>query len=215
VDAVTSLAAAERAALLDLMARVGPDAGTLVAPWNTHDLAAHLVVRERRPLAVPGLVLPPLHRVTAALERRMRTVPYEELLDRLRSGPPVWSPAGALPGPLDDLAELHEMFVHHEDVRRVVDPEPRRLSDDLSGALWTRVRVMGPGLALRARGLGLTAETPDGRSAALRRGRRQIVLRGTPGELLLWLFGRRAAAQVVLAGAPEAVAAAGTARLGW
>jgi uncharacterized protein (TIGR03085 family) len=53
-----SLARPERAALLDLLTGVGPDAPTLCEGWTTHDLAAHLVVRERRPHAVPGLVVP-------------------------------------------------------------------------------------------------------------------------------------------------------------
>ncbi|MCW2608081.1 MAG: hypothetical protein JWO60_2774, partial [Frankiales bacterium] len=44
-----SVAAAERAALLDLLAASGPDAPTLCPGWTTHDLAAHLVVRERQP----------------------------------------------------------------------------------------------------------------------------------------------------------------------
>jgi uncharacterized protein (TIGR03085 family) len=210
----TSWAAVERAALLDLMSELGPDAPTLAEGWTTRHLAAHLVVRERQPLALPGLVLPPLHAVTAALERRMRRAPYEELLHRLRVGPPVWSPGGALPGPFEGLTDLHEFFVHHEDVRRPADPAERELPAAEQDALWTRVRAMGPGLTARARGLGLTVETPDGRSVRLRLGRQEVRLRGTPGELLLWLFGRRAAAHVDLEGSPSAVERAGTVRLG-
>ena len=58
---MTDVAAAERAALLDLLERLGPDAPTLCEGWATHDLAAHLVVRERRPVAGPGYVFPALH----------------------------------------------------------------------------------------------------------------------------------------------------------
>jgi hypothetical protein len=50
--------AAERAQLADLLGELGPGAPTLLAPWTTRDLAAHLVLRERDPLAGPGLVLP-------------------------------------------------------------------------------------------------------------------------------------------------------------
>lgn len=207
---MTSHAAAERAALLDLLAAAGPDAPTLLAPWTTHDLAAHLVVRERRPYAVPGMFLSPLQPATAVVERRMRRVPYEDLLARLRSGPPVWSPAALSRGATD----LHEFFVHHEDVRRVRAPGPRALSAPLEDALWSRVRVLGPGLAARA-GLGVTAEAPDGRRARLRPGRDGVVVRGTPGELLMWVFGRRDVAEVELLGDPDVVARARTARLGW
>ena len=49
-----SPARAERAALCDLFLEVGPDAPTLCGAWTTRDLAAHLVVRERRPDAAPA-----------------------------------------------------------------------------------------------------------------------------------------------------------------
>ena len=48
---------AERAALCDLFLRVGPDAPTLCEGWATDDLATHLVIRERKPLSGPGLVM--------------------------------------------------------------------------------------------------------------------------------------------------------------
>ena len=53
----TTLARAERHALCDLLIEVGPDAPTLCEGWSTFDLAAHLVVRERRPDRGPGLVI--------------------------------------------------------------------------------------------------------------------------------------------------------------
>jgi uncharacterized protein (TIGR03085 family) len=158
-------------------------------------------------------MLPPLHPVTAAFERRMRRLPYGELVERLRSGPPAWSLGGALPGPLEGLTDLHEMYVHHEDLRRPVAPEPRDLPTGLQDALWSRVRALGPGLVARA-GLGITAANPDGRSARLRPGADGVVVRGAPGELLLWLFGRRDAARVALVGSAPARDRARTARLG-
>ena len=208
---MTSPAAAERAALVTLLAERGPDAPTLLPAWTTHDLAAHLVVRERRPHAVPGLVLPPLHPVTALLERRMRRTPYDDLLRRLAEGPPPWS-AGAVAG---EITDLHEMFVHHEDVRRVVDPEPRTADADLEAGLWDRVRVLGPALSARARGLALRACTGDGRSTRLRLGGAEVAVVGPPGERLLWLFGRKEHARVELRGSHDAVARARRATLGW
>ena len=203
-------ARAERAALLDLLAAAGPDAPTLLTGWTTHDLAAHLVVRDRQPLALPGLVVPPLHRVTAAFERRARQRPYDDLLAALHAGPGPLSP-----GALGDVAELHEWFVHHEDVRRAADPAPRETPPALEGAVWSRVQLLGPGLAARARGLGITLATPEGRRLRVRRGPREVAVAGRPTELLLWLFGRREAADVQVTGEPAAVSAAATARLGW
>jgi len=206
----TTPARAERAALLDLLRSSGPAAGTLCEGWTTHDLAAHLIVRDRQPLALPGLVVPPLHAVTAAFEQRARTRPYEELVAALQAGPPLVSIAR-----LGDRAELHEWYVHHEDVRRAVAPGPRETGPALEDALWGRLAVMGPALTARAKGLGITLSTPDGRSRRLRSGPAQVVLHGAPSELALWLFGRRAVADVEVQGAPEAVERAGAARLGW
>lgn len=50
--------AAERAQLCDLLDELGPDAPTLLEPWMTRDLAAHLALRDLDRLAGPGLVLP-------------------------------------------------------------------------------------------------------------------------------------------------------------
>ena len=210
---MTSLARAERAALLDLLSALGPDAPTLCGDWRTHDLAAHLVVRERRPHAVPGLVVPALHGVTAALERRMRPTAYDDLLAALRSGPPAWSPLG-LPDPLYDASNLHELYVHHEDVRRLVEPGPRAATPGLDDALWQRLRVLAPVFTRRARGLGLTLVTPDARSMRARRGGEELVVRGTARELFLWLWGRRAVAEVEVEGPASAVERLARTRVG-
>ena len=209
----TSLARTERAALLDLMAEVGPDAPTLCEGWTTHDLAAHLVVRERRPHAVPGLVVPALHGVTAALERRMRPTSYDALLATLRSGPPAWSPLG-MPGRLYDTANLHEFYVHHEDVRRLVSPGPREAVPGLDAALWTRMRLVAPVFTRRAKGLGLTLVTPGAQSLTVRGGDQEVTVRGTARELFLWVYGRTSVAEVVLDGPPEAVARLEATRIG-
>jgi uncharacterized protein (TIGR03085 family) len=210
---VTSLARAERTALLELLHDTGPDAPTLCAGWTTHDLAAHLVARERQPAALPGLVVPLLHPLTAALERRARRTPYDVLLEQLRSGPPRWSPMG-VPW-LEDAQHLHEFYVHHEDVRRLAEPDrPRPRSRQLDDALWSRLRLLGRLLVGRAAGVGVVAVTPDARSQRLGSGDQDVIVRGTPGELLLWAFGRRSVAEVTFDGAPEAVERLRSARVG-
>ena len=50
--------AIERKLLADLFDELGPDAPTLLDPWTTRALAAHLILREHDYLAAPGLVLP-------------------------------------------------------------------------------------------------------------------------------------------------------------
>jgi uncharacterized protein (TIGR03085 family) len=197
-----SLAGRERAALLPLLASVGPDAPTLCEGWTTHDLVAHLVARERKPLAAPGLALAPLHRLTARAEREVRKTAYEDLLKVLEKGPPPWSPV-RLP-----LLNVHELFVHHEDVRRPQGLGQRDLDRRLEDALWERLLVVGPAFTRRGTGLGMTLVTPGARALRVRRGADPVVLRGEVGELFLWMFGRRGAAEVTLEGSDDAVARA-------
>src|SRR5437763_933578 len=47
----------ERAALVETMRTVGPNAPTLCGDWTTRDLAAHLVVREGRLDATAGVAV--------------------------------------------------------------------------------------------------------------------------------------------------------------
>lgn len=196
---VASLARAERAALLALLDDVGPHAPTLCPGWTTHDLVAHLVVRERQPLSVPGQVLPALHGLSERLEARARPQAWESLLASLRSGPPAWSPLGSPVATLYDLTNLHEFFVHLEDVRRATDPTPRVLDRALEDALWARTRVLAP-LFVRRAGVGVELVTAGRQTLTARRGASRVVVRGRPGELFLWLWGRGSAAEVTVEG---------------
>ena len=46
---MSTFAKRERLLLADLLEAEGPEAPTLCEGWSTRDLAAHLIVRERRP----------------------------------------------------------------------------------------------------------------------------------------------------------------------
>ena len=59
-----SVTSDERRALADLFDEVGPDAPTLCGTWTTRDLVAHLLVRERRPDAAGGILIPALSKRT-------------------------------------------------------------------------------------------------------------------------------------------------------
>ncbi|MBB3748615.1 uncharacterized protein (TIGR03085 family) [Mycolicibacterium sp. BK634] len=198
--------AQERAALCDLFVRLGPDAPTLLDGWTTKDLAAHLLLRERDPLAAPGLVIPgPLARLaerrTAEMVRRRE---FGWLVGRLRSGPPV----GFFRLPwVRSFPSLNEFFVHHEDVRRANGLGPRDdLGPALEAALWRNVERGARFLSRRLRGVGLDIVwTGTGERVTVRAGDPTAELSGPPGELLMYLFGRQAAAQVEIAGPPTAV----------
>src|SRR5918993_2179614 len=100
---MSSPAAAERALLCDLFLEVGPVAPTLAGDWTARDLAAHLVVRERRPDAGPGIVVAPLAGYTEHVRLGEAERPFTEIVERLRRGPPRgWPPrVGAVHRPAD------------------------------------------------------------------------------------------------------------------
>jgi uncharacterized protein (TIGR03085 family) len=177
----------ERAALVDTMREIGPNAPTLCGDWTTRDLAAHLVVREGRLDATAGVVVPFLAGYTARVQRQVTdTTAWEDLLARIASGPPLYSPFKLL----DPVANLGEMFIHHEDVRRAQTGwEPRQLDETLAKAL-------GRGLPLMARlSLGraparVSLRTPEGKTLATVGSGPELIVTGEPEELLLFLSGR-------------------------
>lgn len=211
---VPGFARAERTALADLLAEVGPHAPTLCEGWQTYDLAAHLVTRDRVPKAMPGLIVPRLHGITERAERRTRDAhSYPDLISLVRSGPPRWSPAGL--GPVDEAVNAVEYTVHHEDVLRAGgDAKPRTLDVAHQDALWARLKSLGR-ISFRRLAVGAVAERTDAPGRLrLRGGEPAVTILGTPVDLVLYAFGRRAAAGVEISGDPAAVAAVRAARIG-
>ena len=86
---VTRFAPAERAALADLLATVGPDAPTLCAGWTTRDLAAHLIVRGSRVDAAGGIFIKPLAGRTQRVQASVAARPWATLLAQVRRRPPL------------------------------------------------------------------------------------------------------------------------------
>ena len=179
--------ATERAQLCDLLDKLGPDAPTLLAPWMTRDLAAHLALRDLDRLAGPGLVLP--GRWGRFAERRTRALARRDfpwLVDTIRSGPP---PGFFRVGWVRQGPNLNEFFVHHEDVRRANGRGPRQNEPAMDEALWKNVQLAPWFLARRLRGAGLELHwTGTVKTLTARRGRPTACITGPPGELLLYLF---------------------------
>ena len=199
--------AQERQKLCNVFDELGPSAATLLEGWTAHDLAAHIVLRERDLVAGPCIALPgPFQRF--AERRRVQLAERRDfswLVDRIRSGPP---PGFFRIGWVRAVPNLNEFFVHHEDVRRANGMEPRALSPELEAALWRNVGRGGRFLARRLRDAGLEVEwagTSERRK--VRPGEPTARLSGPPGELLLHLFARQGAAHVEVTGPAEAVAA--------
>lgn len=206
---MTHFAQDERQALCELFLKVGPDAPTRCEGWTTGDLAAHLVIRERRPDAAAGVLLPPLASYTHKVQQATKNgTDWEQLVARLRGGPPM---------PLrlvDEAMNAVEYFVHHEDVRRAGPGwEPRQLDPAEDRALWSRLRMGGRMLARRVP-VGLVAEAPGFGRATLKGGEPVVTAQGAPGELLLLGFGRMTVARVEYQGDEISIERLRHARLG-
>jgi uncharacterized protein (TIGR03085 family) len=201
-----SYARDERATLSALLDEKGPDAPTLCEGWLTRDLAAHLVMRERRPDAAAGVIGGPLAGYTRRVHQALASrVPYPQLVQQIREGPPSLS-VFRLPG-MEDRANLVEFFVHHEDVRRAGGEwQPRQASPGLTEALWQRLRLAR--LLFRRVPVGVELvrdDLPDGdgqrQVRITARARTPVVtVTGHPAELTLWVLGRTSAARVRLDG---------------
>ena len=187
----------ERAALADLLEDLGPDQPTCCEGWTTRDLATHLVVRDRRPDAGPGLVLGgPFSTWTERVHDHARSArPYGVLVAELRSGPPGWFPT-AWPA-VDRLVNTAELVIHHEDVRRAQPGwAPRDLPRSVQDQLWRTVPVLARGKAAPRTPGGLfirRSDVPDGAPGSERRlrdGRPTTTVTGAPLEVLLWMSGR-------------------------
>jgi uncharacterized protein (TIGR03085 family) len=187
----------ERAELADELDKLGPDAPTCCEGWTTAHLAAHLVIRDRRPDAMLGLGVEaamgpgPLPSWAHRLEARLReSTPFVEVVARFRSGPPPWTPL-AWPG----LSSLNttEFAIHHEDARRAQPGwTPRSLARADQDSLWTATAYFGR----RVRG-GVVLRRTDVDGVDRRIGDGSRTVAGEPMELLLWTSGRRDVARVV------------------
>jgi uncharacterized protein (TIGR03085 family) len=206
-----TLARDERLALCALLEQTGPSAPTLCDGWTTLDLAAHLVLRERRPDAGAGIMIGPLAGYTRRVQRGLaERESFDGLIDAIRNGPPRMSPF-RLPG-VDERANLVEFFVHHEDIRRGRPGwADRKVTPALSEALWGRLGMAR--FILRKAPVGvelvrddITTDPGQSRVRITAKARTPVVtVTGAPGELALWTAGRRDAAQVRLDGTEAAV----------
>jgi len=192
----------EREHFAHTLTRVGPDAPTLCSPWTTRDLAAHVVVRERRPDAALGLVVPLLNNYSESVRKNVAQGDWNELIGQVRSGPKNWNPMSWTA--VDKLANTFEFFVHHEDVLRAsADPQPRVLAPEYAATLmsrlhdgawllWRRAKV---GVILTDGTLSIVAKRPP-------KGAGIVTVTGEVAELVMKSYGR-ATSNVMIKGAPR------------
>jgi len=203
----------ERLILADLLESSGPEAPTLCEGWKARDLAAHVVVRERRADAAAGALIKPLAPRRERVQGEFAAKPYEELIQLIRTGPPRSSPFTLKQ--VDEAANTIEFYIHAEDVRRAaLDWTPRELDSVFQDALWKRLegsaRIFG-----RKSPVGLVLRRPNGQTVVAHKGTPVVTVTGEPSELVLYTSGRQRVARVEAEGEKEAVARAYDAELGF
>lgn len=182
-----TVAQQERAALVTTMRGVGPEQPTLCGDWTTRDLAAHLVIRERRLDAAPGIMVPKFAGYTERVQNQVAAEnDWNVLLDQIASGPPLFSPFKLL----DPFVNVAEMFIHHEDVRRAVTGwEPRELDEATTSSLARQVSLMSR-MTMSKTPARVTLKTPDGTTLTTVGKGPAVTVTGEPGELLMFISGR-------------------------
>lgn len=194
----------ERERLGALLLEIGPDAPTLNDGWLTRDLAAHLLIRERKTWKAGGMFVSALEGILDAEMEKQKARPYDEVVREWAGGPPVWVK------PFDSKINTAEHFIHHEDVRRGGgEIVPREFSKRVNEELLRWAERFGK-LALKGSPVPVILTPPNlppvtvGDSAGVaERGDDVVRVTGEPGELLLWVSGRTDAAKADLSGAVE------------
>jgi uncharacterized protein (TIGR03085 family) len=211
---LTELRHRERAALCATLEVTGPDAPTLCSEWSSADIAAHLVASERgwglpmvmvyglRRVLPPGVIRRGMQSLRSVGDRQVQQTKrhgWDWLQRRLVAGPP-------LPYRLASVAPIRfvEEWIHHEDIRRANDLPLRPPSVEVDDALWNAGLFLMSFREFLPEREGLEMVLPDGRSQRLGDDTR-VRLEGPPGELLLFLAGRTAAANVSIEGDEETV----------
>lgn len=199
--------------MCDTALLVGEDEPTLCGEWTVKDLVVHLILRESSPASL-GLVVSALSGALDAASRRLAARDFSgrgsgghaSLVERLRGGPPRYSPF-AIPR-VDALLNGLEFFVHHEDIRRAQPAwAPRELSDRAQQQVWKGVCAAAPRLLRRAP-VGVQLECDDLHTrATVHAAETSVLVVGAPAEVTMFVFGRKAHADVELRGPDDAVAA--------
>lgn len=200
-----SFAQRERERLAQLLIDVGPEAPTLNEGWKTRDLAAHLYIRERKPLGAAGIFVPLAKGALEKETERQKARDYATVVREWAAGPP------ALIKPFDSAMNTSEHFIHHEDVRRGgAGAGPREFSGAVDKQLLKLAKRFGS-LSLRKSEVPVVLTPPKlppvtvgGKPGVAERGDDVLRVLGEPGELLLWVSGRDAA-QVEFRGRTDVV----------
>lgn len=190
-----SFSATERSALAALITQLGPDHPTVLPGWTTHDLVAHLMVREHRPDAALGMFIPPLSKHLHKTEQHYKAQDFHELVSAWATGPGVVNPMRYL----DSRINVLEHFVHHEDVRRsLAQWRPREFNRTEQETLHRAFKVAAKILLGKSKvpvvlePYGLPRILVADRRGIAAKGADVVHISGPISELILWAYYREA-----------------------
>lgn len=222
-----------RALLCDLVEDLTDEqwaAETMCQGWDTGDVVAHLLVREREPWASAGLLVPPLAWLHESRMASRKQSGREAMQQRLREGPPTLATLGIV-----GRIQVGEDYIHTEDIRRggAADVPGRSRADlkpdDGTGdaatdeILWEAVGRFSLQTLGGIEADGTIALTDGQRSRAYALGGRlarraheadpdrTVTVAGPMGELLLFTTGRHGA-RVEITGPDDLIEALRTSR---
>lgn len=197
-----TFASRHRARLQSLLLEKGEQHPTLCEGWTNKDMAVHLYLRENNPRAVAGMFVPALKSQLVAEEKKLEATPFEKIVEKWGRGPRGLNPVKLI----DPLMNAAEHFVHAEDVRRgtwQTENLPQHLAEEGYGTFpedgdsFNQIlKYFGKAMLATSKGsvvFEVTGNRPinvvekrgvnmDGQDVAR--------VKGRPGEILLWLYGR-------------------------
>ncbi len=150
---------------------------------------------------------------TAKVQAGVAASEWDDLIDTVRSGPPMWSPTKI--AAIDKLADTVAFFVHHEDVRRLIDAwEPRDLDVALADTLHSMLSKMAKRL-VKSSPVGIVLAPDDGRPTIVaKQAEPSVTVSGPVGELVMFVYGRQAHSRVEITGDDASITAVQSASFG-
>ena len=204
---MTSIAAHERALLCALAQQLGPDAPTLCEGWTVKDLVVHLLLREGHPASV-GIMVQPLQ---GLLDRATSKASREDFSTLVTNAPPR-TRRSTRPSPCRSSGRWRTCWSTTSTTRTSAGPSrpgsPATSRSRTEDGIWQPLRHLGRGVMMLQSPVAVVAERSDtGDRHVLKKGDREVVVRGLPSEIALYAYGRKAQARVELLGDDADVAA--------
>lgn len=158
----------------------------------------HLYLRENKPLAAAGIVVPGLgFALRKAKKVAEASYSFDEIVEKVRNGPAGAANPLKIPA-VDRWVNTVEFFIHHEDLRRAANRQigPRALAASFDDYLWEQVKHVAT-LRLRRFRYGVIVQRLRNhlacdQSVVVSTGPDPVTVTGEAGEVMMWLFGRDA-----------------------